>query len=243
MEKGILKQSILKIKKQYWLLLGMSALVSASSLLVNYLIISILPLSGLEDFETLVRFFLLALVMSLYIGAFFISFADVFIRVARSEDVSFPMLFTGFKTDYGRSVGLYLFMYIKLYLWSLLLVVPGLVMSYAYKMSYFIAVENPHYTAGEAIQESIKMMDGHKGRLFGLHLSLLPFYFPTILFFVFAIIAHTHGNSLTQMLFTALSCICALFVVPLINSVNANFYLMLKDKYVKADGVQPNAIQ
>ena len=58
-------------------------------------------------------------------------------------------------------------------LWSLLLVVPGIVKSYSYAMAPYVMAEHPALTANEAITESRRIMDGNKWRLFCLDLSFL----------------------------------------------------------------------
>lgn len=58
-------------------------------------------------------------------------------------------------------------------LWSLLLVIPGIVKTYAYAMTPFILAENPNLTANEAITASKELMDGHKGELFMLDLTFI----------------------------------------------------------------------
>ena len=63
--------------------------------------------------------------------------------------------------------GLYVF------LWSLLLVIPGIVASYSYAMTDYILAGYPELTAGEAIARSKEMMSGNRWRLFCLHLSFI----------------------------------------------------------------------
>ena len=63
--------------------------------------------------------------------------------------------------------GLYIF------LWSLLLIVPGIVKTYSYAMTPYILADHPEMTANEAITASRKLMDGHKGELFWLHLTFI----------------------------------------------------------------------
>ena len=58
-------------------------------------------------------------------------------------------------------------------LWTLLLVVPGIVKSLSYAMTPFILEEHPEMTASEAIKASQKLMDGHKMDLFILGLSFI----------------------------------------------------------------------
>lgn len=56
-------------------------------------------------------------------------------------------------------------------LWSLLLVVPGFIAVYRYRMAYYILIDHPEYSPLQCIRESKRMMHGHKRELFGLDLS------------------------------------------------------------------------
>ena len=67
-------------------------------------------------------------------------------------------------------------MYVFIFLWSLLLVIPGLIKSYSYAMSNFILADNPTMSANDAITASRKMMDGNKWRLFCLDFSFIGWY-------------------------------------------------------------------
>lgn len=58
-----------------------------------------------------------------------------------------------------------------IFLWSLLLIIPGIVKSYAYAMTPFIMAENPQMSAKEAIEASKQLMHGHKDELFTLDLT------------------------------------------------------------------------
>ena len=59
------------------------------------------------------------------------------------------------------------------FLWSLLLVIPGIIKQYSYAMTPYILAENPGMTATEAITESRRVMDGNKWRLFCLGFSFI----------------------------------------------------------------------
>ena len=50
-------------------------------------------------------------------------------------------------------------------LWSLLLIVPGIVAFYAYRQAFFLKADHPEWSAWQAIAESKRMMNGHKWRL------------------------------------------------------------------------------
>lgn len=58
-------------------------------------------------------------------------------------------------------------------LWSLLLFIPGIIKSYSYAMTYYILVERPELSANQAIDESRRLMIGHKFDLFYLDLSFI----------------------------------------------------------------------
>lgn len=59
------------------------------------------------------------------------------------------------------------------FLWLLLFIIPGIVASYNYAMTGYILAENPHMTAGDAIEQSKAMMYGHRWRLFCLRFSFI----------------------------------------------------------------------
>ena len=58
-------------------------------------------------------------------------------------------------------------------LWSLLIIIPGIIATYSYAMTEFILAENPDLTASEAIARSKEMMSGNRWRLFCLHFSFI----------------------------------------------------------------------
>jgi uncharacterized membrane protein len=62
-------------------------------------------------------------------------------------------------------------------LWSCLLIVPGIVKFFSYSMAYYILRDNPDMSALDAITASRNMMNGYKGKLFGLYLSFIGWWF------------------------------------------------------------------
>ncbi|MGN0467005.1 MAG: DUF975 family protein [Lachnospiraceae bacterium] len=66
-------------------------------------------------------------------------------------------------------------------LWSLLLVIPGIIKSYQYKMIPYILAENPDIEWREAFALSKQMTDGHKMDLFILDLSFLGWRFLSLI--------------------------------------------------------------
>ncbi len=91
-------------------------------------------------------------------------------------------------------------------LWSLLLIVPGIIAAYSYSMVYFILAEHPEMGAMDAIRESKRIMKGHKFELFVLQLSFIWWYL---------LILVTFG-------------LAALYVAPYTEMAKANFYNKIK---------------
>ncbi len=58
-------------------------------------------------------------------------------------------------------------------LWTILFVIPGIVKSLSYSMAFYIRNDHPEYTATQAIDESRRLMNGHKWQLFTLYCSFI----------------------------------------------------------------------
>ena len=93
------------------------------------------------------------------------------------------------------------------WLWSLLLIIPGIIKSYSYAMTPFILEDDDEEVSGnEAIEKSMRMMDGHKWELFCLDFSFI-------------------GWILLAILTLGIGC---LWLYPYINTARAAFYEELK---------------
>ena len=121
------------------------------------------------------------------LGAIFIvlplsyGFNIIFLQLVRKDETLQPVkdMFVGFN-NYARTLGVTLLMVVYVFLWSLLLFVPGIIKSYSYAMTFFIANDNPELSADECIEKSMAMMEGHKFDLFLLDLSFIGWIFLTI---------------------------------------------------------------
>lgn len=74
---------------------------------------------------------------------------------------------------FGKAFLLQLITGVLVFLWSLLLIIPGIIAMYRYAMAPFIMAQNPGVGIIEAIQQSKQMMKGHKWQLFVLQLSFI----------------------------------------------------------------------
>jgi uncharacterized membrane protein len=116
-----------------------------------------------------INFAALLLFMPVYEAGFCISFL-LFIRGDKKNLI--PKAFIPFN-EYGRYLGTMLLVGIYTFLWSLLLIIPGIVKGLSYSMTAFILKDNQELSYNEAIEQSMDMMNGYKWKLFVLILSFI----------------------------------------------------------------------
>ena len=123
----------------------------------------------------------------------------------REKDIDFGILFEGFQ-DYSRIFITKFLQQLYTALWSLLLIVPGIIKGYSYAMTDYILKEEPEMKNNAAIEKSMAMMEGNKMKLFMLDLSFI-------------------GWALLCFLTLGIG---FLFLIPYVQSAHAAFYEDLK---------------
>lgn len=94
-----------------------------------------------------------------------------------ASDIDFGVLFEAFKSGtYQRIAITKLLQVIYVWLWSLLLLIPGIIKQYSYAMTDYILKDEPSLSGNAAIEKSMAMMAGHKMKLFLLDLSFIGWY-------------------------------------------------------------------
>ena len=138
-----------------------------------------------------------------------------FIRAPYGERF-FSNIFYAFKN--GRYIRIAKTMFIrnlKIFLWSLLFIVPGIVKAYEYRMVPYIISEDPSLSSREAINLSRRMTNGEKGSMFVLDLSFLGWYLLGVLALGVGI----------------------LFVEPYVEATYAQLYFILKGKVTPSNAL------
>ena len=111
----------------------------------------------------------------LVIGPLAVGIACVFLGILRGRTAQFEDVLEGFKNFFNTFItGLLVTLFT--FLWSLLFVIPGIIKSYAYAMTYYLQYDHPEMSETDAITASRKMMYGHKMDLFLLDLSFIGWY-------------------------------------------------------------------
>lgn len=113
-------------------------------------------------------------------GPFMLGLSKASLEVSEGKHTSFNKLFSGFK-QFGAAFLLMILIDIFVFLWSLLLIIPGIIKAYSYSMSWFVLADRPDLTANEARKRSMYLMKGHKWRLFCLDFSFIGWYLLSIL--------------------------------------------------------------
>ena len=90
----------------------------------------------------------------------------------RRREVVYGNIFEGFEV-FGKSLVLYLLYTVKIFLWSLLLFIPGIIASYSYSQAFILRIDHPDWSAGQCLRESRRIMNGNKATLFCLQLSFI----------------------------------------------------------------------
>lgn len=90
----------------------------------------------------------------------------------RSTNASYGNLLDGFGIA-GKVILLNLLEGLLIGLWSLLLVIPGIIAWYRYRIAIYILIDHPEKSVIQCLRESREMMKGHKADLFRLDLSMI----------------------------------------------------------------------
>lgn len=152
--------------------------------------------------------YFLQLLLSLAGMVFSTGFMWYCLGLARRQPGSYINLFDAF-SDAGRVILTGILISVFVFLWSLLLIIPGIIAAYRYRMAYFILLDHPDVGALEAISMSKAMMRGHKMELFVLDLSFLGWAL---------LVPFTFG-------------ILGLWVAPYYTASIGNFYDMLSGRF------------
>lgn len=180
--------------------------------------------SGLDPalVTTLVIVMLIAVAISVLIslGLSFFVFGPLnvgknrYFMESRVDKSSFGQLFYGFKQNYMNNAVAMFLTNLYIGLWSLLLIVPGIIKSLEWSQVPYILAENPGMSGARARAISSQMTDGQKWEIFVLQLSFLGW----------------------ELLGALLCGVGTLFVAPYQEATYAELYACLRDKAL-ANGI------
>jgi uncharacterized membrane protein len=114
-------------------------------------------------------------------GPFIMGIAMFYLALVQKQSAPrVARIFDGFNY-FGTGFVAFLLITIFTLLWTLLLIVPGIIAGLSYSMTYFILAEDPQTRALEAIRKSKAMMKGYRWKLFCLVLRFIGWWILGIL--------------------------------------------------------------
>ncbi|QXE01625.1 DUF975 family protein [Terribacillus sp. DMT04] len=130
-----------------------------------------------------------------------------YLLLIRNETASVSLMFSTFKY-FPKLFTVGVMKIVLVFLWSLLLIIPGILKYYSYSQSIYILKDEPNLRAMEAISESKRRMEGHRWKLFCMQISFIGWF-----------------------LLGAVTTISHLWTYPYYKSTRASFY----EVYIKRD--------
>ena len=163
----------------------------------------------------------LGLAALLILPPLLVGYVSFCVRIYKGETGDIGDMFsTGF-SDYGRNLGGVLWMYLFIYLWTLLLIIPGIIKALAYSMTPYILADCPNVSPTEALKLSMRMTSGHKGGIFVMYLSFIGWALLSALTF---------------------GILWFLYVGPYMYTSFAGLYIDLKQKALSSGAIRPEEL-
>ena len=163
-----------------------------------------------------------ALYEFLVMGPLMCGFAMFMLTFFRDKKVNYALNLEGFGM-FGKTFCMYLLYSVKVYLWSLLFVVPGIIAVYRYSQCFYLRVDHPDWTASQCINESKRLMRGNKGKLFCLQLTFFGYaLLASLPYAIFDNFTETEG--MTYVLIASLLWLPMLVVNLYIETATVTFY-------------------
>ena len=166
---------------------------------VGYKVASKLGIEGLSYSLDLIAL-LLGGVISVGLCRFLLDMAT------KRREPRFDTLFSSFNI-YLKTLGLNILITLAVLAGTLLIIVPGIIVSLMFSQAFYILSEDPSKSITQCINESVNLMSGHKWELFYLNLTFIGWWLLSLV---------TLG-------------IAALWVAPYQKLTEANFYLYLNN--------------
>lgn len=159
-------------------------------------------------------------ILAILLMPFGLAMAGYFLNQIRGFNPSWQSLYKEGFDRYGSYLKTGFVTYLVIFLWTLLFIVPGIVMGLAYSQVYYIVHDNPALSPKQARDLSRRMTEGFKGDLFVLGFSYIPWFF-----------------------FICITCgIGSIYVLPYMQTVSAMYYENLKSFALANGKVRPEEL-
>lgn len=178
------------LRDKYWTILGVSILASILqgsfftiiTELVNptHTYLTVLGNYAI-DVNGLIRLWIIVTVISflysIFLGHTILIGAYKYFILSIKENPSTSTLFDFFKTSYWNIVKVMFFYQIKIVLWTLCFIVPGIIKAYEYCMVPYILAEHPKMESAAVFERSRMLTQNNKMNIFVLEISFIGWLF------------------------------------------------------------------
>ncbi len=100
-------------------------------------------------------------------GPLMLGWVIFFLSLSRKQEAQLSQLFDGFQ-NFTKALVTYLLLILFILLWTILLVIPGIVAALSYSQTFFILAENPQMESMDVLRKSKALMKGNRWKLFCL---------------------------------------------------------------------------
>lgn len=124
-------------------------------------------------------YYVLNVLISILLIPLNIGVAQNVLAWSRGEDVNkWKVLFGGFNSAkiFFKQVGVVVLNTILCALWTILLVIPGIIKGLAYSMYPYVLRDEPDLSVWQTLKKSEAIMKGYKGKLFLMYLSFVGWF-------------------------------------------------------------------
>lgn len=152
----------------------LSTLVTTLMGVLSVLILTYIPGSiALPIIVYVVLFALVFIFTAGFAGVLSAGLTSLHTDLVRNNDhISIRRVFDGFK-NFGENFVLGLMTALNVLLWTFVFIIPGIYVSYSYALVFHVKKDHPDFTWRECLDESERLMEGNRWRLFKLNFSFM----------------------------------------------------------------------
>lgn len=175
--REIKKEARVALSNKWGLAVGFSVLLFVFTWIVPSILDVVLSggWSNYASADTSLLTDIISLIISIIVYPITIGYNWAFLGLIRREPTDVKQMFTPFLEigTFLRIIGTSIIVGIFTTLWTLLLIVPGIIKALAYSQTFFVLKDNPGMTILGCITESRRLMHGYKWKYFLLQLSFI----------------------------------------------------------------------
>lgn len=163
---------------------------------------------------------LMSVISTIYGSFFLFGYTSIILGLVRGQNIKLKYMLSG---RFLKALAINVVVGIYTILWSLLLIIPGIIAAIKYSMTFYVWVDNPNIGINEAISKSTEMTDGHIMDIFTLGLSFIGWI--ALIFVPAAIVGYWH-----EQYFPIIASVGMIFLTPYIDVAMGTLYTRLAEE-------------